>query len=223
MKSYKFTTAMGQAKREDLPFFTDEQFADFNSIGYSGCTIKGEVKTWYGFLTEIFGEDNFSLVSLKSGNFDFIDEYNLTIEETVSTKKTKERIYGLSPSLIKNAMDKAYSIGDSRYGKFKKYFIESIKHDVIYLIEKDVFGNEIIVEAVTHSISLFKEGKMAVELATVHKDYVMLTFSIIDNILYCSSENEHLPSSLRDAKKLQKYIKTFINDENNSSPYIDYS
>lgn len=53
IQNFRFTTGMGMCQKSDLPFLTDEQLKEFNSIGYSGKTTDGKKTTRIEYLNSL--------------------------------------------------------------------------------------------------------------------------------------------------------------------------
>lgn len=71
--TYQVTTGMGRCQ-EPLPFLSDAEQADLDSIGYSGKTVAGVRNGRKQYLNSL-GKGHFDVTQTKFDNGSFIEEF----------------------------------------------------------------------------------------------------------------------------------------------------
>lgn len=73
--THPITTGCGRPNDpKSLPFLTEEELEEFDSIGYSGKTTNGVKMSWHEYLDSL-GKGQFSIAQTKFDNGDCIEKY----------------------------------------------------------------------------------------------------------------------------------------------------
>ena len=74
INTYNITTAMGQLNWCKLPFLTEQETIEFDSIGYSGKKTNGEKMSRTEYLNSL-NKGEFEIEQLKFDKGDFIEKF----------------------------------------------------------------------------------------------------------------------------------------------------
>lgn len=106
IETFKIKTGMGKC-REKLPFLSEEEMKELDSIGYSGKTTKGERMSRVGYLNSL-NKGEFDIKQTKHDNGDFLEEFIIVRVSNEKTKNMnlKEHLEGLSlKALVEISME----------------------------------------------------------------------------------------------------------------------
>lgn len=79
---FNIKTSMGSTNNTSLPFLTEEELKEFNTIGYTGKTSEGEIISRTDYLNSL-GKGEFKINQTKYDNGDFSEEFTI-VRVTVS-------------------------------------------------------------------------------------------------------------------------------------------
>lgn len=68
---------MGMCQKSDLPFLTDKQLKEFNSIGYSGKTTDGKPSTRIDYLNSLDKKIHYDLTQLHTNSGEYTSDWFL--------------------------------------------------------------------------------------------------------------------------------------------------
>jgi hypothetical protein len=115
-------------KHGQLPFLNDAELEEFNSIGYSGKTTKGEKISLEDYLNSL-NKGEFQVTQTKFGDDDWIDNYTIVwIDNKTVLSYAKEKL-AITQKMIDE--DNGLDYGHSQYlcGTYNAY------DDIIFELE----------------------------------------------------------------------------------------
>lgn len=77
IENYNIKTAMGKLNIGKLPFLTEKELSEFNTIGYTGRDSSGKVQSYESYLNGL-GKGEFKVEKTKRDNGDFTEGFNIT-------------------------------------------------------------------------------------------------------------------------------------------------
>ena len=90
METYRINTGMGIVhERYTLPFLSDDEFEEFNNIGYTGKNLKGVRVSRTDFLNSL-GKGKFSISQTKFDNGDFSESFIIQREDDLMMQRNKK-------------------------------------------------------------------------------------------------------------------------------------
>jgi len=112
MKIYTIETNMGKTT-QSIPFLTEEQCKEFNSIGYSGKTTNGVPSNYSNYLNSL-GIGHFKVQMSRCDSSTFYEEYTIVHDENPNVA-TNELLQKFGKTLLERAYEKHELIDVGNY------------------------------------------------------------------------------------------------------------
>jgi len=90
IEKYNINTSMGKVfEHSSLPFLSDSEFEEFNTIGYTGKNNSGK-KMNYGEFLNTLNKGEFTVIQTKSDNGDFSERFSIIKKDSLQMKRRKK-------------------------------------------------------------------------------------------------------------------------------------